>query len=161
MPGDTAPLPVKAIQNGEIDLIGFSNGFGLNAAAFFSGGYEKIKGLGYRLQGSSKIAGNVHTGDYILDNTGVSELNFSGAIGYSSIRLGKELYVSNFKTTIGILSDSHTGNLNDLESIIENGRPYGEAGFSYDIQNLKQEVDHQLIKTKIHYHLSDGSKLNF
>ncbi len=156
-----SPLPLKPIQKGEIDLIGFSNGFGLNAAASFSGGSEKIKGLGYRLQGSSKIAGNVHTSDYILDNTGVSELNFSGAVGYSSSRLGTELYVSNFKTTIGILSDSHTGNLNDLESIIENGRPFREAGFSYDIQNPKQEVDHQLIKTKIHYHLNDGSKLNF
>jgi iron complex outermembrane receptor protein len=156
-----APLPVKAIQKGEVDLIGFSNGLGINAAASFSGGSEKIKGLGYRIQGSSKIAGNVQTPQYILDNTGVKELNFSGAIGYSSSRLGTELYVSNFSTTIGILSDSHTGNLSDLESIIENGRPFREAGFSYNIQNPKQEVDHQLVKAKIHYHLHNGSKLNF
>jgi len=156
-----APLPVKAIQKGEVDLIGFSNGLGINAAASFSGGSEKIKGFGYRIQGSSKIAGNVQTPQYILDNTGVKELNFSGAIGYSSSRLGTELYVSNFSTTIGILSDSHTGNLSDLESIIENGRPFREAGFSYNIQNPKQEVDHQLVKAKIHYHLHNGSKLNF
>jgi iron complex outermembrane recepter protein len=156
-----SPLPVKAIQKGEIDLIGFSNGLGLNAAASFSGGSEKIKGLGYRIQGSSKIAGNVQTPQYMLDNTGVNELNFSGAIGYSNSKLGTELYVSNFSTTIGILSDSHTGNLSDLESIIENGRPFRESGFTYNIQNPKQEVDHQLVKTKIHYHLNDGSKLNF
>lgn len=156
-----APLPVKAIKKGEIDLIGFSNGLGLNGAASFTGGSEKIKGLGYRLQGSSKIAGNIQTPDYMLANTGVQELNFSGAIGYSRSRLGTELYVSNFRTTIGILPDSHTGNLSDLESIIENGRPFRETGFSYDIQNPKQEVDHQLVKAKIHYHLNDGSKLNF
>lgn len=156
-----APLPVKAIQKGEIDLIGYSNGLGLNAAASFTGGSEKIKGLGYRIQGSSKIAGNVQTPGYMLDNTGVNEINFSGALGYSNSRLGTELYVSNFRTTIGILSDSHTGNLSDLESIIENGRPFREAVFKYEIQNPKQEVDHQLVKAKIHYHLNDGSKLNF
>uniref|UniRef100_UPI003593B222 TonB-dependent receptor n=1 Tax=Aquiflexum sp. TaxID=1872584 RepID=UPI003593B222 len=156
-----APLPVKAIQKGEVDLIGFSNGMGLNAAASFIGGSEKIKGLGYRIQGSSKFAGNVQTPDYFLANTGVKELNFSGAIGYSSSRLGSELYVSNFRTTIGILSDAHTGNLSDLQSIIDNGRPFREPEFSYDIQNPKQQVDHQLVKTKIHYHLNDGSKLNF
>lgn len=155
-----SPLPVKAGHNGELDLIGFSNGLGLNGAASFSGGSAKIKGLGYRIQSSSKIAGNVRTPDYMLDNTGVRELNFSGALGYSNSRLGTELYFSHFQTTIGILSDSHTGNLSDLESIIENGKPFRIPDFTYEIRNPKQDVSHQLFKTKIHYHLQNGSKLN-
>lgn len=155
-----APLPVKAGHNGELDLIGYSNGLGLNGAASFSGGSAQVKGLGYRIQGSSKIAGNVHTPDYMLDNTGIRELNFSGALGYSNSRLGTELYFSHFQTTIGILSDSHTGNLSDLESIVENGKPFRMPDFTYEIRNPKQQVSHQLVKSKIHYHLQNGSKLN-
>lgn len=155
-----APLPLKPEFSGEFDLVGFSNGRGMNAAAMVQGGSTKIKGLGYRLQTSSKVAGNIQTPEYMLDNTGVREVNFSGAVGYSSRRLGTEAYFSHFQSTIGILSDSHTGNLSDLESIIANGRPFREADFSYRIGNPKQEVDHQLLKLKAHYHLHEGAKLN-
>ncbi len=154
------PLPVKGQKSGEIDLIGFTNGKGINGAAKFEGGSSKIKGLGYRLQASSKVAGNVRSPGYFQDNTGVREYNFSGAIGYSSSRLGTEFYFSHFQTEIGILRDAHTGNLSDLESIIENGRPFREPGFSYGIQNPKQEVNHQLLKLKSHYHLRGGAQLN-
>jgi iron complex outermembrane receptor protein len=155
-----APLPVKGGQSGQIDLIGFSNGRGINGSVGLLGGSEKIKGLGYWVQASSKIAGNLETPDYMLDNTGVRELNFAGAFGYSNSRLGTEVYFSHFQTSIGILTDSHTGNLSDLESIIENGRPFRNPDFTYDIQNPKQNVDHQLLKLKGHYHLADGAKLN-
>jgi iron complex outermembrane recepter protein len=155
-----APLPVKAGIQGEVDLIGFSNGRGINGAAYITGGSAKTPGLGYRIQTSSKISGNLQTPDYMLDNTGVREFNISGALGYSTSKLGTELYFSHFQTTIGILRDSHTGNLSDLESIIENGKPFNDPDFTYDIINPKQEVDHQLLKMKVHYHLNDGAKLN-
>jgi iron complex outermembrane recepter protein len=155
-----APLPVKAGIQGEVDLIGFSNGRGVNGAAYITGGSAKIPGLGYRLQTSSKISGNIHTPDYMLDNTGVKEFNISGALGYSSSKLGTELYFSHFQTTIGILRDAHTGNLSDLKSIIENGKPFNDPNFTYAIINPKQEVEHQLFKMKLHYHLNDGAKLN-
>lgn len=155
-----APLPVKGGQSGEIDLIGFSNGRGINGSVGLLGGSNKIKGLGYWVQASSKIAGNLQTPDYMLDNTGVRELNFSGALGFSNSRLGTEVYFSHFQTSIGILTDSHTGNLSDLESIIENGRPFRSPDFTYDIQNPRQNVDHQLLKLKGHYHMAGGAKLN-
>lgn len=155
-----AALPVKAEQSGEIDLIGSTNGRGIIGAASFSGGSEKIKGLGYRIQGSSKYQGNIQAPDYIQGNTGVRELNFSGAMGYSTQKLGTELYFSYYQTTIGILRDAHTGNLSDLEAIIQNGRPFSESEFTYEINNPKQVVSHQLLKLKSHYHLINGAKLN-
>jgi iron complex outermembrane receptor protein len=155
-----SPLPVKAGLSGEIDLIGFSNGRGINGAAYITGGSAKTPGLGYRLQTSSKISGNIQAPDYMLDNTGVREFNISGALGYSNSKLGTELYFSHFQTTIGILRDAHTGNLTDLESIIANGRPFNNPDFTFDIINPRQEVDHQLLKMKLHYHLNDGAKLN-
>jgi iron complex outermembrane receptor protein len=155
-----APLPVKGGQSGEVDLIGFSNGRGINGSVGILGGSHKVKGSGYWIQGSSKIAGNLQTPDYMLDNTGVRELNFSGALGFSNSRLGTEAYFSHFQASIGILTDSHTGNLSDLESIIENGRPFRNPEFTYAIQNPQQRVDHQLVKVKGHYHLAKGAKLN-
>lgn len=155
-----APIPTKAGLTGELDLVGTSNGRMANSSLTISGGSKKWEGLGYRVQGSSKIAGNIKSPDYYQDNTGARELNFSGALGYSNRKLGTELYFSHFQTSIGILSDAHTGNLSDLNGIIENGRPFRNSEFTYQIGNPKQVVEHQLLKFKSHYHLNNGGKLN-
>jgi iron complex outermembrane recepter protein len=155
-----ASLPLKEGTNGEIDLISQSNGRGISGAAMIQGGSAQVKGLGYRIQGSSKVAGNLHTPDYMLANTGVRELNFSGAIGYSNSTIGSEIYVSHFQTNIGILADAHTGNLSDLTSIIDNGQPFRTPSFTYDILNPRQQVQHQLVKAKFHAHLNHQLKLN-
>lgn len=154
-------LPVSKGLNGEVNVIGASNGRSGTAAINLSGGSDKIKGLGYRIQSSGKYGGNIQSPDYFQFNTGIRELNFSGGVGYSSSKLGMEIFYSRFETTMGILGDAHTGNLSDLEAIIENGRPFREADFSYSIINPRQEVAHDLFKAKAHYHLNNGTKLNF
>jgi len=156
-----APLPTKKDPKTEFYLLGASNGRQGNLAFKHTDGFNKIKGLGYRLQGSAKRSGNIKSPDYYQMNTGLSELNFSGAVGYSSKKLGIEGYYSLFSTTLGILADSHTGNLSDLENIIANGRPFTDGSFRYQIDNPKQKVTHQLAKLKSHYHLSENWKLNF
>lgn len=155
-----APLFTKKQSLTEINLLGATNGQMGNLAVSHSGGSGKIKGLGYRVQSSAKRAGNVKSPDYIQNNTGMSELNFSGSIGYSSSKLGIETYYSYFNTSIGILRDAHTGNLSDLENIISNGRPFTEGSFTYEIDNPKQVVSHHLAKLKSHYHLNENWKLN-
>lgn len=155
------PLPVTKELSGNVNLVGASNGRSGAAAIELSGGSGKIKGLGYRIQSSGKYGGNISSADYFQSNTGVRELNFSGAVGYSSSQLGLEVFFSRFESTLGILADAHTGNLSDLEAIIVNGRPFTEAGFSYDIANPKQEVSHNLLKAKAHYHMGGGGKINF
>ena len=132
-----------------------------NIAASHTGGSDKIKGLGYRIQASAKRAGNVRTPNYFQANTGMAEYNFSGSVGYSSKKLGIEGYYSFFNTEIGILRDAHTGNLSDLIEIIENGEPFIKPNFSYQINNPKQVVSHHLAKVKTHYHLNPELKLNF
>ncbi|MHA7131888.1 TonB-dependent receptor [Algoriphagus namhaensis] len=153
-------LPVKQESSTSINLIGASNGRMGNLAVEHVGGSGKIKGLGYRLQGSGKRAGNIRSPEYYQANTGMSELNFSGALGYSNSKLGVEAYYSFFNTSLGILKDSHTGNLSDLEDILENGRPFSNPGFTYEIDNPKQVVAHHLAKLKSHYHLSENIKAN-
>jgi iron complex outermembrane receptor protein len=156
-----APLPTKKTSKTNLNLVGGTNGRMGNINLVHVGGSDKIKGLGYRIQGSAKRSGNVNSPDYFQNNTGVSELNLSSSLGYSSSKLGVEAYYSLFHTELGILNDSHTGNLSDLENIIENGRPFSDGEFSYAIVNPKQRVTHQLAKLKSHYHISESWKLNF
>ncbi|WP_225587014.1 TonB-dependent receptor [Algoriphagus sp. Y33] len=155
------PLPTKSTSKTSLNLVGGSNGRMGNINVVHIGGSERIKGLGYRIQGSAKRSGNVKSPGYFQENTGVSELNLSSSLGYSSSKLGAEAYYSLFNTELGILNDSHTGNLSDLENVIANGRPFADGEFSYDIVNPKQKVTHHLAKLKSHYHISGSWKLNF
>lgn len=153
-------LPTSKSFKGEIFLIGATNGRMGNTSVNITGGSGKIKGLGYRLQSSGKIAGNIHSPDYYQANTGLRELNFSGEIGYNTKKLSTEIYYSRFQTTLGILSDAHTGNLSDLNEIIANGRPFRDPDFTYTINSPRQEVVHDLLKAKLHYHYDNGDNLN-
>lgn len=154
-------LPTSKSSQTELNLIGASNGRMGNAALSHMGGSQKIKGLGYRIQSSIKRAGNVRSPRYFQGNTGMEEINFSGSLGLSRDKFGGELYYSYFNSELGILRDAHTGNLSDLQTIIENGEPFNKPGFSYEIINPKQVVEHHLGKLKAHYHLKDHIKLNF
>ncbi|AGA79261.1 TonB-dependent receptor [Echinicola vietnamensis] len=153
-------LPVAAGTSGTATLVGGSNGWNGAAAFSFEGGLKDLEGFGYRIQASSRIGGNIKSPAYYQDNTGMKELNFSGAVGYNSKKLGMELFYSRFATTIGILSDSHTGNSSDLEELIANGRPFSNPDFTYHIENPRQEVTHQLLKAKGHYHLNNDGVIN-
>jgi len=130
-----AALPTSKISTTEINLAGSSNGRAGNVSVTHVGGSGKIAGLGYRIQGSSKKAGNIQAPNYFQGNTGMSETSFSGALGYSSKKLGTEAYYSFFRTELGILRDAHTGNLSDLQQIIKNGAPFTQAEFTYSLDN--------------------------
>ncbi|TDQ19189.1 iron complex outermembrane receptor protein [Algoriphagus boseongensis] len=153
-------LPTSKKSLTEIHLLGSTNGRMGNISTSHTGGSDKIKGLGYRIQASGKRAGYIRSPRYYQANTGMSEYNFSSSIGYSRDKLGVEGYYSFFNTELGILRDAHTGNLSDLNEIIENGEPFLKPDFSYDISNPKQVVSHHLAKIKAHYHLNTDWKLN-
>ncbi|MBX2968924.1 MAG: TonB-dependent receptor [Cyclobacteriaceae bacterium] len=132
--------------------------------AFLSGMVEgelsKSKPWSWRLQGTAKRGGDFTAPDYVLSNTGVRELDFSGSLGYKGDERSLEVYMSSFNSTIGILRAAHTGNLNDLQSSIENGEPWYVAPFSYDINNPKQKINHQLLKVQASQKLKGIGELN-
>ncbi|MCM0041301.1 MAG: TonB-dependent receptor [Algoriphagus sp.] len=154
-------LPTSKKSITELNLVGNSNGRAGNVAVSHAGGSGKYSGLGYRIQGASRRAGTIQTPNYFQGNTGMSESSLSGALGYSSSKIGTEAYYSFFTTELGILRDAHTGNLSDLLAIIGNGAPFTQAAFTYTINNPKQVVTHHLAKLKAHYHLNPSWKLNF
>lgn len=146
---------------GEVNLVGFSNGRQGNVSATIDGNLNKIPAISWRVQGTLKRGGNVRTPDYYLRNTGVSEQNFSAAVGYLKPKYGVDVFYSQFNTQVGIFSASHFGNLTDLQKAFESDRPLESADFTYAIDRPRQEIEHELFKAKAYWHTGGKGKLTF
>src|SRR5205085_10101541 len=115
------------------------------------GGLAKIKGAGWRVQGTGKMAGDHPTPDYLLANTGVKELDFSSAMGYHGERWGGEIFFSHFQTHIGILKGTAVSSMDDLVNAIGRDEPlYTTNVFTYAIGAPGQKARHELLKINAH-----------
>ncbi len=123
--------------------IGFSNGWG--GASSLTIGHSHRK-WAYRVQGSFKKLGDARSATYTLSNTGMEERNFSIAVGNQFKNLKQELFFSRFDTDLAILSAAHIGNMNDLANAIDRQTPFVIKDFTYQINNPRQKVIHQLLK---------------
>lgn len=130
---------------GEVNLIGFSNGRSGVLSSMIEGKNQRFS---WRIQGSAKKSGNLTTPQYYLSNTGVEELNGSAMLGFRWKSTIFEAYYSHFYSKIGILKDSHIGNLTDLKNAIERGAPLVEGSFSYQIDRPAQRINHDILKLK-------------
>jgi iron complex outermembrane receptor protein len=110
------------------------------------GGLKNLKGLGWRIQGTTKRGGDFHTPTYQLSNTVLSETDFSAATGYQTEKVKLEAFFSHFQTEIGILFGSAVSNINNLLAAMEREPPQGTQAFSYSISEPKQVVQHNLLK---------------
>jgi len=153
-------LPTAADLQGEAYLIGMSNGQQGVLSAELQGGWENFEGFGWRVNGTYKRAGDTRAPDYNLTNTGVRELNFSATAGWQDDEKGAQLYYSRFQSDLGILRSAHVGNLTDFEAAIKSDRPLIIDDFSYEIDNPKQTVSHDLLKANGFWLLPKWGKLN-
>lgn len=113
----------------------------------------------WNAQGSFKYYGDREAPDYTLSNTGNREANFSGDLKYIGKKFDFTAYYSLYSATIGILSASHIGNVNDLYNSINNQTPSVTDDFTYSIKNPKQKVQHHLAKLNYNYYIKDGQSL--
>ena len=148
-------LPEAAGISGSFNAVGNSNNGMYTGSAMVEGGVEGLNGFSWRLQGSYKKAGDSKAPNYRLTNTGTLEKNFSVGLGYHKEKGGLELYFSSFDAEIGVLRSAHIGNLTDLERAIGSDRPLYISDFSYDINNPRQRVQHQLLKFNGHLDWND------
>ena len=145
-----APLPEKNELGGSLSTIVQSNGRSGTVSGMIEGGIKNHDGWGWRVQGTGKRVGDFHTPDYQLTNTGVSELNYSLATGYHKERYGAEVFFSHFETELGILKGTATETLEDLRNAMEREPPSYTSGFSYNINEPRQDVSHNLLKVNGH-----------
>lgn len=151
-----ADLPEQPGLGGSVSMIGQSNGRSGTVSAMLEGGLKGHEGWGWRLQGTGKRSGDFHTPDYSLTNTGIKELNFSGAAGYHNGPKGFEVFFSHFRTELGILKGTAISNLDDLIAATEREPPQSTTDFSYDIGEPRQEVSHNLLKLNGHIERETG-----
>lgn len=151
-----ASLPVSSGIGGSLNLIGQSNGRSGTVSGLLEGGIKNADGWGWRIQGTGKRAGDYHTPDYSLTNSGVRELNFSAATGYHKGRKGFEVFFSHFKTELGVLKGTAISNVDDLLVAMEREPPQNTSDFSYDISEPRQQVSHNLLKVSGHIETDRG-----
>lgn len=113
----------------------------------------------WNAQGSFKYFGDRESPDYILSNTGNREANFSGDLKYIGKKFDFSAFYSLYNATIGILSASHIGNVNDLYNSINNQIPSVVNDFTYSIKNPKQKVQHHLAKLNYNYYINESESI--
>ncbi len=134
---------------GNARLTGKSNGQSGEGSVEMQKGYKWISMLG---GGAYTIQGDLHAPDYQLTNTGKNETSYYGGIRLHPLpELDIEGFYSHFDQELGILSGSVFGNLKDLQRGIESDIPLYTASFSYEIDAPRQEISHDLYKTKVRY----------
>lgn len=143
---DTPPMHQAQKFGGELNAGIFSNNRMGVFSGLLEGGFKKFENTSWRLQSSVKKGGDYSAPDYVLSNTGVEELNFSGALGWRVVDRGAEIYFSSFNTEIGILRAAHTGSLEDFDNSIRNQEPWYIEDFTYTINAPRQKINHQLLK---------------
>jgi len=149
-------LPVEQQIGGQFHLVGSANGRAGIVSGMLEGGIANHKGWGWRIQGTAKKSGDLHTPDYNLSNTGFQELNYSASTGYHKEGKGFEIFYSHFNTTIGILRGSVVGSTEDLAVAMEQEPPQNTEPFTYQINQPRQEVKHDLIKLTGHVRKGDN-----
>jgi iron complex outermembrane receptor protein len=134
-----------------------SNGRGGSVSTSLHKGNDK--GWSWNALGTFKYSGDKEAPDYVLSNSGNREANFSGDVKFTGKKYDISGYYSFYNTTIGILSASHTGNVNDLYNSITNKIPSVVNDFTYTIKNPKQEVQHHLAKLNYNYYFDETASL--
>ncbi len=151
-----AELPTDQQLGGQLHTIGSSNGRAGNVSGMLEGSISKHKGWGWRIQGTAKKSGDLHTPGYNLSNTGFRELNYSASTGYHKEGKGFEVFYSHFNATIGVLRGSVVGSAEDLALALEREPPQNTQPFTYQVNPPRQEVGHDLIKLKGHTRKGDN-----
>ncbi len=116
-------------------------------------------GFSWNALGTFKYIGDKHAADYVLSNTGNREGDFSGDIKFNAEKYNITAFYSYYKATIGILSASHTGSVNDLYFSINNKVPVIINDFTYAINNPKQDVTHQIAKVNFNYDFDESTSI--
>lgn len=155
-----APVPVSGPVHGDVSLNAFTNSRQGALSVRVQGGDLRlpiIGAAGFRVRATGRIAGNGAAPDYFLANTGFRELNGSAALGVQRTWGRAELSVTRFGTELGVLRQSHVGNLEDLER--EMMSPPVDSAFSYGIGRPSQRVAHTTAQLKAVFPTSNGGEI--
>lgn len=157
------PSPLPSSQElsyrGHTNVGYVSNGRGFDASGSIEAG---LRGVGLRLHGMYRRAGDYSTAEYLLNNTGLEEWSGSVYTGYKTDRLRATLYGSLYSTESGIFIGSHIGDLFELQQVFDTGRPneINITPFAYKIKAPRQKSRHTLVKGDVLWQIQDQQELH-
>lgn len=143
---------------GQLSGNGFTNNRQGAGALYLEGVANRVPGLGWRVQGSLRKAGDAHAPNYVIANSAFQEQNGAVTLGFRRGPWNVMGHFSHFGTELGIFSGAHIGNLNDLLRAIERGQPTNVGSFGFDIAPPKQNITHDLASLRTRYALPSGSR---
>ncbi len=150
-------LPERPGVGGEVQANAFSNNRQGAASLLVEGALRP--GLGWRVQGSGRRAGDARAPRYGLANTGFAERSGLVAIGLHRPRFGADVQLSHFSTRLGLFQGAHIGNADDLRLAFARGEPVVQRAFSYSIAAPRQSVAHTLVSAQAHVNTRGGDRL--
>jgi iron complex outermembrane recepter protein len=157
---DRSPVPDSGSAHGDAAVNLFSNSRQGAMSVGVRGGAIRVPLLGtagYRVRLTSRVAGNASAPDYALANTGFRELNGSAALGVHRPWGMSELSLSRFATELGVLQQSHAGNVDDLQRNMTT--PPTDPSFRYEIGRPNQQVDHTTARLRVVRGFAAGNSL--
>jgi iron complex outermembrane receptor protein len=146
------PLPRNGGFGGSVYNSLQSNGWGGKIGATLKGGLNR-PGWGWRTTGSYQRLGDREAPGYMLSNTGIEEVAWSGQIGYTGNRSTLDAYYSFYRAEFAILRAAHIGNTTDLMAAISAPEPWYQVPFSYEMINPRQKVAHHLARVEFTHQL--------
>ena len=156
---ESRPIRKDPGLHGEATVNLFSNGRQGAVGAFLETAQVAGSPIALRVQGSTRMGGDAEAPSYVLNNTGVRELNASLTLEMGDEAIGLSTVASIFSTKLGIFNGAHIGNATDMLRAIQRGAPSSTRPFSYDITNPRQEISHAMVSVKGHAQLSQDERL--
>ena len=141
-------LPARPGMGGRMNTNLFSNNKQAAGSVLLQGAMRRMGLLKWRVQGSLRRAGDARAPVHVIRNSGFDERDYSMALGLTTDRVDTQAYFSHFGTWIGIFKGAHIGNTTDLRRTIERGEPSIVGSFTYEIDNPRQRVDHDLLSVR-------------
>ncbi len=139
--------PPSLLENpglqGEAHLMGFlARGVGL--ATRLQVAPELFPGFAYQIEGTWKRLASPSTPDYALQNTGSSDWNVAGTLGYRTEAADYTLSYRHYQARLGVCACLQIESSEDFFAQLERDRPVGSEQFesSFAIERPYQRVAH-------------------
>ncbi len=146
---DPPAMELSTPLSGKVNLVGKSNGQSYESTLELKKGFKWWSVLA---GGSYVKQGDLQAPDYNLSNTGKEEKSYYGGFRiHPFAHVDVEGYFSHYDQNLGILRGSVFSNLDDLKLAIDSDVPLFTEDFTYDIQQPRQDIQHDLYKLSARY----------
>jgi len=143
---DPLPLGRDGREGGEALATASGDGPVLGTAARLSGGIDAWDGSGWRIQGAVRKGGDRSSPQVVLPNTALEEGSLSVSAGWNAGGWGLEATQTAYRMHQGLLRSAHVGNLADLRTALDRGKPPDTSSWGFHVRRPDQMVRHDLSK---------------